>query len=176
MSTRFHPGDPSLTGAALRARVVEEWNRGDRTMTQIGNHFGRRRTTIASILARARGLGMDVLSIDAQTRSRRRAEGRPVFVIPVEFFALATQGISATEMAERFGVCRMTIYRWRRKAGIRRFKRRDPDVSMAERYRSKYAAIVGDCGAGLSMRAVAARHGVSAAWVSKVMQITGAAP
>lgn len=61
-----------LNGDALRTAVVAKWNRGRWTMSEIGETFGRPRTTIGRILHDARRLGMFVLNIDAGEGSRRR--------------------------------------------------------------------------------------------------------
>jgi hypothetical protein len=60
-----------LTGSALRRAVVALWNRGENTVVEVAEAFGRTQGSIGGILHRPRACGMEVLAFDPSTRSER---------------------------------------------------------------------------------------------------------
>lgn len=51
--------------------VIEEWNRGQKNMSEIGDMFGISRCAVSGILSRARGNGLFVMAVDPSGRARR---------------------------------------------------------------------------------------------------------
>lgn len=66
--------DRGLTGIALRRAVVALWNRGERTIPQMAEAFGRTPGSIKGVLKRARDNGVEVLSVDPYARAERARE------------------------------------------------------------------------------------------------------
>lgn len=72
---------------ALRNEVVELWNAGDKSMTQIGQMRGVSRNAIARLLWEARKLGLYVLAVGrtgggvhSSADSMRRSLGEPAYM------------------------------------------------------------------------------------------------
>lgn len=55
----------------FRRAIVAEWNKGERSMTEIGAMFGKPRTTIGRYLREARLMGWSVLAVDLRTAAIR---------------------------------------------------------------------------------------------------------
>lgn len=56
---------------AFRRAIVAEWNKAEKSMTEIGAMFGKPRTSISRYLCEARMMGWYVLAVDHHTMAVR---------------------------------------------------------------------------------------------------------
>ncbi len=71
---------------ARRCAIVTEWNRGEKSMAQIGADFGMTRNSIARYLFEARAMGTFVAAVTRHTGAVRSRSALRTRLGDIEFF------------------------------------------------------------------------------------------
>lgn len=122
------------------------------TMREVGEEFGHSVSVVSSRFKRAGLATREKVGRGSQTRPRRQWEdGYPID----EMYAAYQEGLSLTQVGERFGVSKAQLSKRFKAAGLATRPRRSPDAdrriaAMYERYQK-----------GATLRAVAEEFGVS---------------